>query len=272
MNPLNNMPSKLSQRQISATQGVVLSTARETSSIPKSHVYSHDTGSGNDTGTGDGAHRGPSGNWEYPSAQQLYNAMVRKGYEQSGEHVASMLAVHNYLNEGAWSQILDWERDWEDLQSHSKPSHTHAHATSEGEEGEGRWLERSLVRFEGRPGSLSPKAWIYVNLMGGYPPFDRHDWFVERPSPAPSSSNPPSLSSSISLETAGTAKEVEQGKKEEIRYVIDYYEGPPEPTGEPVFFLDIRPALDSPGAAYVRIKRWTHETWQRAKGEGGRVW
>lgn len=193
INPLNMMPSKLSQERITESQGVKLPTDRETSTIPK-------------TKDGD--------KWEYPSAQQLYNAMVRKGYSQSGENVESMLAVHNFLNEGAWQEIVTWER--------------RAAPTS----------EPSLMRFTGRPSTLSPKAYFYSTFVGGQVPFDRHDWFVDR-------------------------------NGSEVRYVIDYYEAPNDEHGEPVFFLDIRPALDTPGAAFERISRWTEETWTKAAGRGG---
>jgi cytochrome c heme-lyase len=71
------------------------------------------------------------------------------------------------------------------------------------------------------------------------PPFDRHDWYVLRQTPS--------------------------GPKE-VRYVIDYYSGPPEPTGEPVFYLDIRPALDTPTAAVERLMRWGGDVWWRASG------
>jgi cytochrome c heme-lyase len=70
------------------------------------------------------------------------------------------------------------------------------------------------------------------------PPFDRHDWFVQREY---------------------------QGQKTEVRYVIDYYSGPPEPTGEPVFYLDVRPAI-TPTAALERMMRWGGDVWYRASG------
>lgn len=70
------------------------------------------------------------------------------------------------------------------------------------------------------------------------PPFDRHDWYVSR-------------------NVDGTQKEV--------RYVIDYYSGPPEPTGEPVFFLDVRPAM-TPTGAVERMLRWGGDVWWRASG------
>ena len=49
--------------------------------------------------------------WEYPSPQQMYNAMVRKGKISSTGEVAedaveSMVQVHNFLNEGCWQEVL----------------------------------------------------------------------------------------------------------------------------------------------------------------------
>ena len=70
------------------------------------------------------------------------------------------------------------------------------------------------------------------------PPFDRHDWYVSR--------------------------DVD-GEKKEVRYIIDYYSGPPEPTGEPVFYLDVRPAFTPTGAA-ERALRWGCDAWWRASG------
>lgn len=76
------------------------------------------------------------------------------------------------------------------------------------------------------------------------PPFDRHDWYVLRQTP--------------------------DGTVREIRYVIDYYSGPPEPTGEPVFYLDVRPAVDGPTAAAERMMRWGGNVWHRASGAKAR--
>lgn len=180
--------------------------------------------------------------------------MLRKGSiageEVDESAVESMVAVHNFLNEGAWAEILEWERrfgrglgrGWE--------------ACKTGEEGTvfsaaemGYWDEKAqpvpqLVRFMGRPGEFTPKAqimqamgWAWPSKFGTDPPFDRHDWFVRRFG--------------------------EDGKEEEVRYVIDYYSGPPEPTGEPVFFLDVRPAVDSPSAVVARMMRWGGDVWAR---------
>lgn len=86
LNPLNQMPT-LSQAP-AAHQLAALPTDRSTSSIPR-----------------DAASR-----WEYPSPQQFYNALVRKGWETPEEHVEMMVQIHNFLNEQAWSEIVKWEQ------------------------------------------------------------------------------------------------------------------------------------------------------------------
>lgn len=195
INPLNQMP-RLSQSWHSG-QRKSLPTQREVSTIPKKE----------------------GGTWEYPSPQQMYNALLRKGYHDTPEeHVESMVGVHNFLNEGAWQEIVKWESQ------HGNP-------------------EPRLLRFQGRPDEPTPKARM-LQLLGAVvpkfatePPFDRHDWYVSR-------------------------------GEQEVRFVIDYYSAPPEPSGEPVFYLDVRPALDSSGAAWDRTATWARETWRKAAGTG----
>lgn len=250
LNPLNYMFSSISQER-APQQTVDLSVDRETSSIPRGDAQ---------------------GNWEYPSAQQMYNAMLRKGYTDTPQDaVESMVAVHNFLNEGAWNEIVGWERTF------AKGLGAGWERCRRGEENLNWQLmkdemtgnvdqasEPRLIRFQGRPKELTPKARIFQALGWVYPakfeyvsatqvfrqhlltlafrtspPFDRHDWFVQRQTPS--------------------------GPKE-VRYVIDYYSGDPEPNGEPVFYLDIRPALDSPTAAVERLMRWGGDVWWRASG------
>jgi cytochrome c heme-lyase len=236
LNPLNNMFAELSNERAD-TQSVNLPLERETSTIPK----------------GDGSL------WEYPSPQQMYNAMLRKGYTDTDiTAVESMVGVHNFLNEGAWAEIMGWERRFsrglaegyeickkgEDVANFMLGTHDDPFDTT-------TWDQKDvqppkLLRFTGRPTEPTPKSqilqWLgYVmpEKFGTAPPFDRHDWFVERCN--------------------------EKGCKE-IRYVIDYYEGEPEPTGEPVFFLDVRPAVDGPTSAAERLIRTGTDVWWRASG------
>ncbi|KAJ3018329.1 holocytochrome c synthase [Thoreauomyces humboldtii] len=133
LNPLNMMP-KLSQ---DAAQGqeAALPTNRTQSSIPRSDDKS---------------------TWEYPSPQQFYNALVRKGYETPVKEITTMVDIHNFLNEACWDEVRKWEKkyhcDCKDLK---------------------------LKKFQGRPQDLTPKARMY-SWFGVDKPFDRHDWTVDR--------------------------------------------------------------------------------------------
>jgi len=227
-NPLNYMFSDISQER-AENQTVTLPTEREPSTIPR--------------GTGEG-------NWEYPSPQQMYNALLRKGYtDTDATAVESMVSVHNFLNEGAWAEIVEWERrfgkglgkGWDICKKGEAASMAGADIGANKDE----VAQPKLIRFMGRPEEMTPKAamiqvmgWIYPSAFGTEPPFDRHDWFVQREN---------------------------EGQKKEIRYVIDYYSAPPEPTGEPVFYLDVRPAV-TPTQAVERMMRWGGDVWYRASG------
>jgi len=222
LNPLNYMFKELSQER-APTQKVALETERETSTIPK--------------GSGEGT-------WEYPSPQQMYNALLRKGYtDTDAEAVPAMVSLHNSLNELAWREIMIHEglfsqglsNGWKLAQRNEEEIQAVADAA-----------DPKLLRFKGRPKDMTPKAtmvqimsWIYPTGFGADPPFDRHDWTVER--------------------KVG-------GQTKEIRYVIDYYAGPDELNGDPTFYLDVRPAVDSPTLALERMARWGGDVWRRGSG------
>ncbi|KAH7019334.1 cytochrome c/c1 heme-lyase [Ilyonectria destructans] len=227
LNPLNYMFPDLSQKP-APNQKYNLPTDRDESTIPK--------------GSGDG-------NWEYPSPQQMYNALLRKGHTDTDiTAVEGMVSVHNYLNEGAWIEILEWEKRF------GRGLYKGWQVCKRGEEHVPEELDRhwdgtesapTLERFQGRPKDMTPKAtmlqvlgWVYPSKFGIEPPFDRHDWYVSRQI---------------------------NGEKKEIRYVIDYYQGDDEPEGDPVFYLDVRPAMTPQGAA-ERIIRWGSDVWWKASG------
>lgn len=176
--------------------------------------------------------------WEYPSPQQFYNALVRKGWETPEESLETIVNIHNWLNEAAWEQVRTWEEK---------------HVGGD---------RSSLARFEGRPQDLSPKARynitlgkLFPNLYGTERPFDRHDWLVHRPVVASSSSSYTAASSTQAYTTH--------------RYVIDYYALPDDSEGNPVFSLDVRPALDSIPAVQERLAEWwktKKESWGAGAG------
>lgn len=209
LNPMNNMPMAISSERAPG-QKVILSTERTISSIPR----------------GESADQGL---WEYPSPQQMLNAMLRKGKGDGipEDAVESMVEVHNFLNEGAWLQILDWEDKYT----------------------KGTKIEPRLKQFTGKPQELSPRARMYLQLgkifpatFNSEPPFDRHDWTV--------------------LRSLGR----DRGWKE-VRYIIDYYGAPDdEETGMPSFMLDTRPALDNMENCMDRFSHWAGPLWKKAMG------
>ena len=127
--PANQKPAK--------GQRAALPTERATSSIPSA--------------------AGGDPLWVYPSEQQFYNAMKRKGYAPQEEEMGAVVAIHNAVNERAWAEVVAWEAT------------LHPECTA----------GLRLLRFEGKPTEPTPKA--RVNALLGYSaPFDRHDWTVTR--------------------------------------------------------------------------------------------
>ncbi|KAI9719679.1 MAG: holocytochrome c synthase [Chrysothrix sp. TS-e1954] len=270
LNPLNYMPSNLSSTPESSTQIISLPSERETSSIlrrstPSSPAIASTSAS--------------ESNWIYPSPQQMYNALLRKGHADTDPTaVPAMVSVHNFLNEGAWAEIREWERRFAPGLAHGWHASQHGEAGSRSgammldEEAESyggiyeelgyeraERKEPVLLRFEGRKDDMTPKArmwqvmgWAWPGRFASEAPFDRHDWYVQRLQGG---------------EVSPRRKEIDVTETTPVkRYVIDYYSGPPEPTGEPVFYLDIRPAIDSPKDAAARLIRWGRDVWWRASG------
>lgn len=151
LNPLNYMPSNISQSR-AKSQKIVLPVDRTLSSIPRGDADC---------------------NWEYPSPQQMYNAMLRKGYDDTPEDaVESMVAVHNFLNEGAWEEIEGWEGrfsrglfyGWEACRM-GEVGYMRSASTANGDE----QLRPRLLRFHGRPKDITPKARIFDFIGRVYP-------------------------------------------------------------------------------------------------------
>ena len=95
----------------------------------------------------------------------MYNAMLRKGYDDTPEDaVESMVAVHNFLNEGAWAEIEGWEARF------SRGLGYGWQVCSRGEEAfrkmpQWEGVRPRLMRFMGRPGDLTPKAML-MDVLG----------------------------------------------------------------------------------------------------------
>jgi cytochrome c heme-lyase len=138
----NQMPHGVRTQMPTPTQKAEISTERVKSSIPK----------GGETVDGT--------TWTYPSPQQFYNALARKGKlgdDTSEEDMESVVALHNNMNEKTWAQVVEWEK--QTYKSDATPK---------------------LLKFMGRPHDLSPKAHLKHYLLGHPLPYDRHDWTVLR--------------------------------------------------------------------------------------------
>ncbi|KAN0108128.1 cytochrome c and c1 heme-lyase [Hyaloscypha variabilis] len=170
-----------------------LGVEREISTIPRASPVNQDAGvkpanSEKESGVSE------SGNWIYPSEKMFFEAMKRKGYSSDTNDMKTIVPIHNAVNERAWKEIKEWERPWGSEEKCGGPR---------------------LHSFLGLSTTMSPKA-RFNTLLGYTPPFDRHDWVVDR---------------------CGTR----------VEYVIDFYAGRDEGKGNGKlnFFLDVRPKLNT---------------------------
>ena len=184
--------------------------------------------------------------WVYPSEQQFYNALRRKGWQPEESTIPDVVRIHNAVNERGWSEV----RKWEAMRGNNSPR---------------------LVRFMGRPKDLSPRAWFNSRILWYHEPFDRHDWYVD--------GGEDTAATNAAAAAAGGGGENDVKRKEEPRrYVIDFYSGddagfaspsssssagananagaPPRP---PSMYIDVRPALDGPDAAIERMKMFLRD-------------
>lgn len=142
-------------------QTIPLNTMRAVSSIPRGNdddrdgtsLPSHQKDATATTTTS--ATTDDGSNWVYPSEQQFYNAMRRKGWQTSESNMNAVVQIHNAVNERTWAQVKRWEQETHDCDN------------------------PELVKFVGRPNDPSPKAVINSYLFMRHPPFDRHDWYVK---------------------------------------------------------------------------------------------
>lgn len=240
-------PSSDAPDQSSAKSQRPLSTDREVSTIPRAgdfssesacpeankggqspYAASHGTPSNAESETGrDEA----SGNWIYPSEKQFFEALMRKGNTPGSTEtatelatsVASIIPIHNAVNERAWDQILDWEKKGPSSDPGSK-----------------KCGGPKLYSFRGLgvdPQYLSPRARIN-GWLGYQHPFDRHDWVVER----------------CGGERVEYVIDFYQGKPSgNGTSGLAATAGP----GKLSFFLDVRPKLNSYEGWRLRFNRFT---------------
>lgn len=198
-----------------------------------SSAASHATPSNAESETG---HDAATGNWVYPSERQFFDALVRKsnipGSAQSAKElatsVASIIPIHNAVNEKAWQEILKWEKN--------SPS---------SDPGSSKCGGPRLYAFRGlgtESQFVSPRARLN-GLMGYQLPFDRHDWVVER-------CGGERVEYVIDFYQGKTASVNSQGA--ESPGGIIGAAGP----GKLSFYLDVRPKLNSFEGLRMRFNRF----------------
>jgi len=200
--------------------------------------------------------------WVYPSEQQFYNALRRKGWQPDESTIPDVVRIHNAVNERGWSEV----RKWEALRGNDHPR---------------------LVRFMGRPKDLSPRAWFNSRVLWYTEPFDRHDWYVDGGGDGSKGEDKVAGGAAGADGSVSSNAGSGHGEKQEEprRYVIDFYSGesgggdgaaaadaaadatttaaaapgtsiPPRP---PSMYIDVRPALDGPDAVVDRMKMFVRD-------------
>lgn len=167
--------------QDTTTSNINLPTDREISSIPRTSSNQ---------------------NWIYPSQKQFFEAMQRKNWNPDSQDMKVIVPIHNLVNERAWKHITMWEGN------HYQDAIKQCGGIT-------------LTSFKGDLKKLTPRAWIKLYIWGQQPPFDRHDWTINR-----------------------------CGK--EIEYVIDFYNGD-DNSGQ--VWLDVRPKLNSMEGVKLRLAK-----------------
>ncbi|KAK2749588.1 Cytochrome c1 heme lyase [Myotisia sp. PD_48] len=172
---------------------------------------------------------GKSGNWIYPSERQFYDALIRKNNTPASTgsatelatSVASIIPIHNAVNERAWSEILTWES--------SAPF---------SDPGSKKCGGPKLYSFRGLGTDgkyLSPRA-RFNGLLGYQLPFDRHDWVVER-------------CDGVRMEYVIDFYQGRSQKGAGLNQAPD--------NGKLSFYLDVRPKLNSWEGLMMRARRLT---------------
>jgi len=153
----SQMQQKPADALQTAPSSTPLPTSRVTSTIPRApltpNINTAVPAANNEQETGASA----SGHWIYPSEKQFFDALKRKNFNARPEDMASIVPIHNAVNERAWKEILQWEAG----------------------RGGDKCGGPKLASFSGKNEQMTPRARINT-LLGYTAPFDRHDWVVDR--------------------------------------------------------------------------------------------
>ena len=153
----NEMDQSISRSSPMPPSSSNLPTSRVISSIPRTSLNPTTDPSrataNNEQETGASA----SGHWIYPSENQFFAALKRKNFNAQPQDMATIVPIHNAVNERAWKKILEWESG----------------------RGDGKCGGPKLASFSGKNEHMTPRARLNT-LLGYAAPFDRHDWVIDR--------------------------------------------------------------------------------------------
>ena len=152
--------------------------------------------------------------------------MKRKDQIPQTQDMDIVVPIHNAVNEEAWRQILDWERQW----------------TGE------RGAEAKLISFKGRPKDLTWRAW-FRGLAGYQHPFDRHDWTIAR--------DGHQMRYIIDFYT-GRSTPMPASQQQQQPMANNLGAGQTSGAKSLSFFIDVRPAPDTVEGIAMRASRMWH--------------
>lgn len=90
-----------------ATSHFSLDESRQVSTIPR--AFDEDAGAGRLSNNEQESGASAGGNWIYPSQKMFFDAMRRKQYDPQERDMASVVPIHNAVNERVWREIKAWE-------------------------------------------------------------------------------------------------------------------------------------------------------------------
>jgi cytochrome c heme-lyase len=92
------------------TQREISSIPRATTDIPTPARSTHGSAAPANSEVDTGADK-KTGNWIYPSEKMFFEAMKRKNYDPEVADMKTIIPIHNAVNERAWMEIKQWEKD-----------------------------------------------------------------------------------------------------------------------------------------------------------------
>ena len=210
--------------------------------------------------------------WEYPSQQMFFNAMKRKGWQPQEVDMPAVVGIHNAVNERSGSLSLLWFLCCIDIAfctNRGAAAIPAAGAGTRSYDGSSCIATAAraapccsafrATRRRYRPRRAFSTGWATLFRLIGTTGWYRCDrvffffFFLKVDSAIP-------LLHGGLLLLALFLWQIDRCGRE-VRYVIDFYTATPPPGQAAAMFVDVRPALDSLGAAWDRVHMQARWVW-----------